>query len=199
MTDIAPLEAGRAVLDAVKRKLDNVVADLARLQKAETVGKSLNGLPSSTPSNAAVADGNPDKSKPKMTKTVFRILSKGETFIDLKHSADPKKRDKDIGFEGKVPSDRAEKSVSASGSGSEISKTKAPKSKAAEKTNDAAALGKAGPDMGAKPPTATKPATPPMAAPKGAAAGTTPAAPKAPGATMKKEVGVFARLAKKVK
>lgn len=214
MADISPLEAGRAVVQAVKQKLDALVADLARLQKAEAMGKSLHGLASGTPSATQVADGNPSKSV-KLTKTVFQIMKKGETFIDLKHSADPKKRDKDVGFEGKVPSDRKEKEVSADGSGGDIKKAVVDPSAPPKPIASAVAgmktavadmkakVTKAGPDMGAKPPTGTaQPPKAPSAAPKGAAAGQPPAAPKAPGAsamTVKKEVGVFAHLQKKVK
>ena len=180
MDQYSPLEAGRLIIDAVKRKLDAVVAEVERLKKAEAEGKaalakSLHGLAPTTPSNAQVSDGNADK---RLTKSVFQILKKGETFIDLKHSADPEKRDKDIGFEGKVPSDRKEKEVSTDGGGD---------------------IKKAGPDMGAKPPATTQPPKPAAAAPQGAAAGVPPKAPKAPGAsamTVKKEVGVFAHLAK---
>lgn len=182
MDQISPLEVGQAIIDAVKRKLDAVAADVDRLKKAEIEGqaqlaKSLHGLAPTTPSNAQVADGNPAKSK--LTKSVFQILKKGETFIDTKHSADPKKRFKDVGFEGVVPGDKKEKEVSAEGSGGDIKK--------------------AGPDMGAKPPAAHQPPKPAAPAPMGAAAGAPPKAPKAPGAsamTVKKEVGVFAHLAK---
>lgn len=188
MTDVTPLEAGKAVVEAVKRRLEALTADLARLQKAENIGKSLHGLASGTPSNAQVADGDAAKTKPVLTKSVFQILGKGETFIDLKHSADPKKRDKDIGFEGVMPSDRKEKEISASACGGEVSAE--PKK-----------VKKAGADMGAKPPTSQKPPQSPSPAPQGAAAGEAPKPPKAPGAqmTVKKEVGVFARLAKKVR
>lgn len=184
MDQISPLEAGRQIVDAVKRKLDDVAADIERLKKAEIEGqaqlaKSLHGLAPTTPSNAQVRDGNPDK---RLTKSVFQILKKGETFIDTKHSADPKKRFKDVGFEGVVPGDKKEKEVSADGSGGEIVK-------------------KAGADMGAgAPPSAgVKPPKPAAAPAAGAAAGAPPKAPKAPGApamTVKKEVGVFAHLAK---
>jgi hypothetical protein len=181
MGDISPLEAGKAVVDAIRKKLDTLTADLTRLKKAEEMGKSLHGLASGTPSNAQVADGDAAKT-PKLSKTVFQLMKKGETFIDVKNSADPKKRFKDVGFAGVVPGDKPEKKVSAEGSGGEIVK-------------------KAGEDMSAAKPASQKPPMPAMPAPKGAAGGQAPKAPKAPGAqmTVKKEVGVFAKLTKKVK
>lgn len=182
-----PQEAAKAVLDAARQKLET---ELARLQKTEEVGKSLFGLASQTPSNAAVADGD---AVHRPSKGVFKALAKrrmekAETFINLKSPSTPGgARYTEIGKpDGNLPGDKPTKEISADGSGGEMKK--------------------AMPDAG-KPP--QPPKAPQMAAPKpagvpgaGKPATTAPSVPKPPaapgakGTTMKAEMckGVFGHL-----
>lgn len=189
--DFTPLEVAKAVAETIQKKLDEVQAGLARLQKAEAVGKSLFGMPSATPSGKQIKDGDAAQSK-SIKRTVFQVLGKGEEFLDRRHLGDQKKRYKEIGYEGTMPSDRKEKEVSAEGSGGDVKK--------------------AGADMAAKPPKGVKPPSPSVAPTKGAAGGdklqktprTVPSGNPTPGGvdagepmTMSEPKGVFAKLAKK--
>lgn len=191
--DFTPLEVAKAVAETIQKKLDEVQAGLARLQKAEAVGKSLFGMPPATPSDKQAKDGNAAQTKP-MKRTVFQVLGKGEEFLDRKHLGDPVKRYKEIGYEGKAPSDRKEKEISAEGSGGDVVK-------------------KAGENMAAKPPKGVKPPSPTVAPAKGSAGAdklqktpaTVPSGKPSPGGLegggepmqMNEPKGVFAKLAKK--
>lgn len=69
--EYTPREATAIVLAAARKRLE---AGLAELQKAEAVGKSVHGLPTTTPSTKAISDGDPN-GKPKQGRTVFKMLA----------------------------------------------------------------------------------------------------------------------------
>lgn len=81
-TQISAVEAAQAIMKAAQAKIDKYAEELNRLQKMEAAGqakiekleKGLHGLPSSTPSDLAVADGNATKQHAP-TRTVFKILA----------------------------------------------------------------------------------------------------------------------------
>lgn len=169
MSDVSARDAGVAIVQAIKAKVEAMSADLARLQKAEAEGMPL------------------VLKKSEARKSVFQVLRKAETFISNDHPAEPGKRDVTKGKPGpNLPEDRKEKSVSAPGNGGDMKKAALDPAAAAAKP--------AAPAM-PKPAAALKPAGIPGA--KAGAAPSIPKPPKAPGSagmTAKSEVGVFAKL-----
>ena len=215
---LTPREAAQRVLDAARQKMES---EMARLMKAEEVGKSLFGLPTVTPSQRAMADGQ-QVHQQVPSKSVFRLLAqrvqKAETFINLEHPSEPGSDGGKKGRQasgryteqgkpaGNLPGDRVEKRVRE---GLEVSADNPPKSKTGEKTGGAT-MEKAGEDPGKQPTmqtmTVPKPQTGAALKPAGVPgekAGQAPSVPKPPaapgmkGQTMKTEKGVFARLSKK--
>jgi hypothetical protein len=178
MSEYSPLQARDAVLKALANKVKSLSADLARLAKAEAEGFTMEARAK-------------DLKKSEVHKTVFQVLSKAETFISNAHPAEPGKRDVTKGKPGpNLPEDRKEKSVSASGSGGQL--TKAAGDPASPTAKPAMPTKPPAPKMGAT----MKPAGVPGA--KVGAAPSIPTPPKAPGAAgmVKKNepVGVFAKL-----
>ncbi len=208
-----PLDAGRKALGDLKERANKWQNMIDKVIKTEAgVSKSIDGLPSSTPSDLLGADGDPvsqqvpqvSKSVFKMlderikksevmtmNKTVFRVLEKSETFINLKDPAntDTKKSYKTVGKpDDNLPGDYEPKKIEAEGSGGEMKKDEEPAS--------------ASPTAPAKPPNQTpSTALKPHGVP-GDKVGDAPSIPKPPaapghkGTTMKSESGVFAKLKK---
>lgn len=198
--EISAVEAGQAIVKAAQAKIEKYAEELTRLQKMEADGdarmvKSIHGLPSSTPSDMAIADGNSTKQHAP-TRTVFKILAmkKAETFLDNENLADHKDRYVEKGKpKGNLPpqlennwagknDSKPEAEVKAEGSGGLKKEEVAPGAKPAQPP---------------KAPTgdAVKPAGIP-----GAKVGAAPKVPKPPsapgstGSTMKSEVGIFKKL-----
>ncbi len=180
--EFSPQEAAQAIGAAIRKQIKEYEGELVKMRQreAEALSKSLYGMPSGAPPAG------------KLGKTVFECMKpadtkKAETFIDVKNSNDPAKRDVTVGGKGSVlPGDKKSKKVSAEGSGGETKLGK----EALGSTN---ATGDKPGKPGDKPATSAVP-TPPKAAAlkpagvpgmKAGEAPKVPEVPKAPG--MKKE------------
>jgi hypothetical protein len=203
-TEISAREAGLAIIAAAQAKIEKFAEELNRLQKMEetvALGKSIGGLPSSTPSSKAVADGDMT-AQHAPTRTVFKILAlkkaekaqKAETFLDNDNLSDHDKRFVEKGKpKGNLPPQLEGNWAGKNDSKPEAEK-EAPGSGGLKKDE---AVPSAKPAQPPKPPTAgaVKPAGVPAAK-----AGTAPSVPKPPsapgstGSTMKSEVGIFKKL-----
>jgi len=79
--------------------------DLAKGLKSKGVKKNIGSLPSNTPSNKQIADGDPNKSHP-MPKSVFDIMNKGEgKFLPWAKGTKKPKVGKEVEAEGSGGSD----------------------------------------------------------------------------------------------
>lgn len=94
------LDVLNEALMSIQERIEKCTAEVQRLKKAEeSFAKGMFGLPSSTPSNKQVQDGDPTRQHAP-SKTVFKLLGlkkaeavkKAETYIDEKHPSDREKR-----------------------------------------------------------------------------------------------------------
>ncbi len=209
MTDKNPAGGATTLVEFQKR----VAAWDARLQeliKAEAdsqIQKGLYGMPSETTSNHLGADGNPvrqqtpprsvfqllDKkiAKSEVRTSVFQILKKAETFINLKDPSnpDPEKSTTTLGKPANnLPGDRKPKKIEAEGAGGDMKKD--------EMNPTAGAVKPPKPSIGAAPKVAGIPSDKAGDAPT---IPTPPAAPGMSGKTIKSEAGIFGKLKKSKK
>jgi len=94
------LDVLNEALMSIQERIEKCTAEVQRLKKAEeSFAKGMFGLPSSTPSEKQVQDGDPTRQHAP-SKTVFKLLGlkkaeavkKAETYIDEKHPSDREKR-----------------------------------------------------------------------------------------------------------